>query len=249
MANVTKIKFRRDTAANWSSKNPTPAAGEPCYETDTGKFKIGDGGTAYSSLPYISGGSTIVDSALSTTSTNPVQNKVITTALNGKLASNSANYIKSLSISGKTITYTKGDGSTGTLTTQDTTYKQATGTNLGLVKLYTSTGTSTDGTMDRNSITNALNAKLTSNSANYIKSMSISGKTITYTKGDGNTGTLTTQDTTYKQATTTVLGLVKLYTSTGTSTDGTMTRGAITTALNGKLNANDKYILDGGTFA
>lgn len=33
-----------------------------------------------------------------------------------------ANTIKSLSISGRTITYTKGDGSTGTLTTQDTTY-------------------------------------------------------------------------------------------------------------------------------
>ena len=249
MANVTKIKFRRDTAANWSSKNPTPAAGEPCYETNTGKFKIGNGSTAYNSLPYIDGGSITVDSALSTTSTNPVQNKVITTELNNKLASNSANYIKSLSISGQTITYTKGDGNTGTLTTQDTTYSQATGTALGLVKLYTSTGSSTDGTMDRNSITTALNAKLASNSANYIKSLSISGKTITYTKGDNTTGTLTTQDTTYSQATSSILGLVKLYTSTGTSTDGTMTRGAITTALNGKLNANDTYILDGGTFA
>lgn len=31
--------------------------------------------------------------------------------------------------------------------------------------------------------------------ANTIKSLSISGKTITYTKGDGTTGTLTTQDT------------------------------------------------------
>ena len=34
----------------------------------------------------------------------------------------------------------------------------------------------------------------------------------------------------------TTLGLTKLYTSTGTSTDGTMTRNAITTALNGKAN-------------
>lgn len=29
-------------------------------------------------------------------------------------------YIKSLSVNGRTITYTKGDGSTGTITTQDT---------------------------------------------------------------------------------------------------------------------------------
>lgn len=31
-----------------------------------------------------------------------------------------SNYIKSLSVNGRTITYTKGDGSTGTITTQDT---------------------------------------------------------------------------------------------------------------------------------
>lgn len=66
-----------------------------------------------------------------------------------------------------------------------------------------------------------------------ITGLSVSGKTITYTKGDGTTGTITTQDTntTYSQATASALGLVKLYTSTGTSTDGTMTRAAITSAL------------------
>lgn len=31
----------------------------------------------------------------------------------------------------------------------------------------------------------------------YIKGLSVSGKTITYTKGDGTTGTITTQDTKY----------------------------------------------------
>ena len=46
-------------------------------------------------------------------------------------------YIKGLSVSGKTITYTKGNGSTGTITTQDTntTYSSATSSTLGLVKL------------------------------------------------------------------------------------------------------------------
>ncbi len=38
--------------------------------------------------------------------------------------------------------------------------------------------------------------------ANTIKALSISGKIITYTKGDGTTGTLTTQDTTYTHPTT-----------------------------------------------
>ena len=42
-------------------------------------------------------------------------------------------YIKELSISGKTITYTKGDKTTGTLTTQDTTYSAATQSSPGLM--------------------------------------------------------------------------------------------------------------------
>lgn len=54
---MTKIQLRRDTAANWTANNPTPASGEPCFETDTGKFKIGDGTTAYNDLAYQGGGS------------------------------------------------------------------------------------------------------------------------------------------------------------------------------------------------
>ena len=44
---------RRDTASNWASNNPTLLAGEWGYETDTKKFKIGDGTTAYTSLDYV----------------------------------------------------------------------------------------------------------------------------------------------------------------------------------------------------
>lgn len=42
----------------------------------------------------------------------------------------------------------------------------------------------------------------------YIKGLSVSGRTITYTKGDGSTGTITTQDTTYGVATTSSNGLM-----------------------------------------
>lgn len=52
---MTRIQVRRDTAANWSTNNPTPLAGEPCFETDTGKLKIGDGTTAYNDLAYQGG--------------------------------------------------------------------------------------------------------------------------------------------------------------------------------------------------
>lgn len=48
----TIIKVRRDSAANWASTDPVLAAGEHGFETDTGKFKIGDGTTHYILLDY-----------------------------------------------------------------------------------------------------------------------------------------------------------------------------------------------------
>ena len=50
-----QIQYRRGTAAQWTSSNPLLAAGEPGYETDTGKFKVGDGSTYWNSLGYSSG--------------------------------------------------------------------------------------------------------------------------------------------------------------------------------------------------
>ena len=39
----TQIQLRRDTAADWTSNNPTLAAGEFGWESDTNRFKIGTG--------------------------------------------------------------------------------------------------------------------------------------------------------------------------------------------------------------
>ena len=52
MAVQTQILHRRDTAANWTSTNPVLGAGELGFETNTTKFKIGDGTTAWASLNY-----------------------------------------------------------------------------------------------------------------------------------------------------------------------------------------------------
>jgi len=49
---AVQIQMRRDTASNWTSNNPTLAAGEWGLETDTDKFKIGNGSTAWNSLGY-----------------------------------------------------------------------------------------------------------------------------------------------------------------------------------------------------
>lgn len=49
-----QIQLRRGTAAEWTSANPVLAEGEMALETDTSKYKIGDGATAWSSLSYSS---------------------------------------------------------------------------------------------------------------------------------------------------------------------------------------------------
>jgi hypothetical protein len=48
-----RIQLRRDTAANWSSVNPILRAGEVGIETDSLRFKIGDGSSTWSSRPYV----------------------------------------------------------------------------------------------------------------------------------------------------------------------------------------------------
>jgi hypothetical protein len=49
---ASRILLRGDTAANWTSVNPILAAREEGIETDTKRRKIGDGATAWLSLPY-----------------------------------------------------------------------------------------------------------------------------------------------------------------------------------------------------
>ena len=50
-----QMQQRRDTAANWTSTNPTLLNGELGYETDTKKFKIGNGTAVWSALAYVPG--------------------------------------------------------------------------------------------------------------------------------------------------------------------------------------------------
>ena len=52
MSNYITIKLRRGTQAQWAATNPVLAEGEFGAETDTRKFKIGNGVTAWNSLSY-----------------------------------------------------------------------------------------------------------------------------------------------------------------------------------------------------
>jgi len=50
------MKQRYDTAANWTAQNPTLLSGEIGIESDTKKWKVGTGSTAWTSLTYAIGG-------------------------------------------------------------------------------------------------------------------------------------------------------------------------------------------------
>ena len=55
------IKLRRGTAADWAESLPQPGGevlklGEPGFEKDTFKLKIGDGINGWNDLPYVAGG-------------------------------------------------------------------------------------------------------------------------------------------------------------------------------------------------
>jgi Major tropism determinant N-terminal domain len=62
-----EIQIRRDTAANWTSVDPTLAEGEFGLETDTNQLKIGDGVLAWTALAYFGGSANPFDQDLNTT--------------------------------------------------------------------------------------------------------------------------------------------------------------------------------------
>ena len=60
---ATRMQQRRGTAAQWTAANPTLAAGEIGFETDTNKFKVGNGSSAWTSLAYFVDASIVFDSS------------------------------------------------------------------------------------------------------------------------------------------------------------------------------------------
>jgi Major tropism determinant N-terminal domain len=85
MANAV-IRLRGDTAANWTSGNPTLALREVGLELDTGKFKVGDGTTAWTSLSYFGGGAVAWASITGIPSAVSGTTAAFTTAQESKLA-------------------------------------------------------------------------------------------------------------------------------------------------------------------
>ena len=80
---ATKIQLRRDTAADWTSNNPTLAAGEFGWESDSNRFKIGDGSTAWTSLGYADTLKTLGDIAVTGSTISAPSNGDLTLTTSG----------------------------------------------------------------------------------------------------------------------------------------------------------------------
>ena len=158
MSVVTQIQIRRGTAAQWTSANPTLAAGEWGYETDTGKVKIGNGSTAWNSLGYtgagdiegvtastgLSGGGTSgtvslsIDTSVTAdlTTAQTLTNKTLTApvinlALN---AQTGTTYTFALTDNGKLVTASNASAQTYSIPTNATT-AFPTGTQINIIQI------------------------------------------------------------------------------------------------------------------
>lgn len=136
------------------------------------------------------------------------------------------------------------------------------GNSSGELYLYNANGAA--GILKPNTNSSSITAKMPSASGTLaltsqaIGSLSVSGTTITYTKADGTSGTIPTQDTTYSEATSTKLGLVKIgYTQSGKNYPVQLSNSyqmyvnvpwiddVATTAANGLMSSKDKNKLEG----
>ncbi len=108
----TKIQLRRDTAADWTSNNPTLAAGEFGWESDTNRFKIGTGSAAWNSLEYADTLKTLGDLGItgSTISAPSNGDLTLTTSGSGKVNISGAYTLPSSDGSASQVLQTNGAG-------------------------------------------------------------------------------------------------------------------------------------------
>lgn len=179
---MTRIQLRRDTAANWASNNPTPFQGEPCYETDTGKLKIGDGSTAYNNLAYQGGGST-PDNMVTTDTA-----QTITGLKNFQPASSASYGVKAgLTVGSLRIGTDTSSSPKPVLSGEGIKIVNSSGSQIAVFSNSESiTLGNGSGTMSLNCLANTVNLKAGA-SINYVGNLAIGTKTLKYTSATGDT--------------------------------------------------------------
>ena len=128
----TRIQQKADTSSNWTSSNPVLLRGELGFETDTLKFKIGNGTSNYNSLEYFpavssitiegDGGAILLDSSTPITESGTRKISHATAA--------GYKHIPAGGSSGQVLIWSSsGTAAWGTLADDNTTYTFTSGTN------------------------------------------------------------------------------------------------------------------------
>ena len=94
------MKQRYDTAANWTAQNPTLLAGEIGIESDTKKWKVGTGSTAWTSLVYAIGGTYPIVNADIAASAAIAYSKLATLTSGNIVLGSAANVATSTAVTG-----------------------------------------------------------------------------------------------------------------------------------------------------
>jgi hypothetical protein len=208
-----RIQLKRGLAAQWTASTTVLLSGEIGYETDTDKFKIGNGTSLWTSLPYFNGN-------LTGSNLNDLADVTITSAANGdflrwngtawindavNLSTDTVgDYVGSLVAgTGVTLANNSGEGATPTVTV-DTSVIQArvanvTDTEIGYLDGVTSAiQTQLDTKSPTNSPTFTGTVTLPDNtvalgtktSGDYVASL-VAGTGVTLTNNSGETATPT----------------------------------------------------------
>lgn len=247
----TRIKYKRDTSANWTKNDPVLLNGEiVIVDTANGetRTKTGDGTSKYSALPFDDEAmrnlvnnkvEKVTGKGLSTNDYNATEKSHVQTAYehsqathapsNAEANQNAYSNIKvgTTTVSAKsttdTVTLEAGDNVT---LTPDATNKKVTIKATDTVYSHPTHTAKTNGFY-----------KVTVDSLGHVSD------TTAVSKSDITALGIPSQDTVYEEASSSSAGIMKLYTSTGTNTDGTMTQSAIKSALDGKANSKHNHIV------
>ena len=229
---------KHDTSSNFNSKNATYLEGEILIESDTGRVKIADGDTDYKTLPYTIGTRVPTDAKFTDTTYNKATDSSLGLVQVG-YSTSGKNYAVTLDDSGNAyvnvpwtdsvannpaITITQNGTSKGSFTLNqtsaetidltDTTYsvfEAATSSVAGSTGLVPAPAAGKQTSFLRGDGTWVIPSQPTVNNPTItIKQKGATKGTFTLNQSGDATIELTDANTTYAQATSTVLGLVKI---------------------------------------
>lgn len=230
--NTVKARFiiQHKTASAFASDTTVYYEGELLIEEDTLKMKVGDGSNTFANLDYINLNPTevqnLINAAKHTHSNKSILDATtasFTTALLTKLngiADGANKYVHPSTSGNKHI---------------------PSGGSSGQILRWSSDGTAVWGADNNTTYSNMTGASSSAAGKAGLVPAPSAGASNRYLRSDGTWVVPPDTNTTYSTGNATTAGITKLYTATGTGTDGTMTQKAITDALNGKASSSHTH--------